>query len=181
MDFSSSSQVSDAGFARFVDAARCRGVLRQLDLSRCGLTQQSLLPLKRLVRLRELRVSTTLLDDISVACDGGPVLLQADTGEPWGLDALALPGVDTVTVENDSYVQVSINKVMAYLRNVFPNSRNIELVNCIACELHVTLTQHPTNITYMRETIQTLELISADYFNFPRLVYPCPNLETLGR
>ena len=78
------------------------------------------------------------------------------------------------------FSQVSINKVMAYLRNVFPNSRNIQLVNCIACELHVTLTQHPTNITYMRETIQTLELISADYFNFPRLVYPCPNLESLG-
>ena len=84
-----------------------------------------------------------------------------------------------VTVENDSYVQVSINKVITYLRHVFPNALNIQLVNCIACELHVTLTQHPTNITYMRETIQTLELISADYFNFPRLVYPCPNLESL--
>ncbi len=70
---------------------------------------------------------------------------------------------------------------MAYLRNVFPNSSNIQLVNCIACELHVTLTQHPTNITYMRETIHTLELISADYFNFPRLVYPCPNLESLSK
>ena len=32
----------------------------------------------------------------------------------------------------------------------------------------------------MRETIHTLELISADYFNFPRLVYPCPNLESLS-
>ena len=82
-------------------------------------------------------------------------------------------------MENDSYVQVSINKVITYLRHVFPNALNIQLVNCIACELHVTLTQHPTNITYMRETIQTLELISADYFNFPRLVYPCPNLESL--
>ena len=53
------------------------------------------------------------------------------------------------------------------------------LTNCIACELHVTLTQQPTNITYMRQHIHTLELISADYFIFPRLVYPCPNLETL--
>ena len=53
------------------------------------------------------------------------------------------------------------------------------MTNCIACELHVTLTQQPTNITYMRQHIHTLELISADYFIFPRLVYPCPNLETL--
>ena len=43
----------------------------------------------------------------------------------------------------------------------------------------MTLTQQPTNITYMRQHIHTLELISADYFIFPRLVYPCPNLETL--
>ncbi len=99
--------MSDSGFAHFVASASCRPILKQLDLSRCGLTQQSLLPLKRLDRLTELRASTTLLDDISVACDGGAVLLQADTGEPWGLEALALPGVRTVTVENDSYVQVS--------------------------------------------------------------------------
>ncbi len=99
-------QVTDAGFARFVANARCRDSLRQLDLSRCALTQQSLLPLQRLQRLAELRVSTTMLDDISVACDGGAVLVQADTGEPWGLESLALPGVRTVTVENDSYVQV---------------------------------------------------------------------------
>ena len=68
---------------------------------------------------------------------------------------------------------------MAYLRHMFPNARHVALSNCIACELHVTLTQHPTNITYMRQHIHTLELISADYFNFPRLVYPCPNLESL--
>ncbi len=71
--------MSDAGFARFVETAGCRDSLRQLDLSRCGLTQQSLLPLKRLSKLRELRVSTTLLDDISVACDGGAVLLQVSS------------------------------------------------------------------------------------------------------
>lgn len=59
---------------------------------------------------------------------------------------------------------------MAYLRHMFPNARHVALSNCIACELHVTLTQHPTNITYMRQHIHTLELISADYFNFPRLV-----------
>ena len=59
---------------------------------------------------------------------------------------------------------------MAYLRHMFPNAQHVALSNCIACELHVTLTQHPTNITYMRQHIHTLDLISADYFNFPRLV-----------
>ena len=47
-------------------------------------------------------------------------------------------------------------------------------------QLHVTLNQQPTNLTYMRQHIHTLELISADYFIFPRLVYPCPNLESLN-
>jgi len=154
----SREQVTDVGFATFVEIGLgIRANLRRLDVSRCSLTQQSLLPLRRLSALSELRLSTTLLDDISCACDGGAVLLQADTGEPWGLDSLALPNVRLVTVENDSYVQVSINKVMSYLRNVYPRACDIELANCIACELHVTLTQHPTNITYMRETIQTLE------------------------
>ena len=50
----------------------------------------------------------------------------------------------------------------------------------LSFQLHVTLTQQPTNITYMRQHIHTLELISADYFIFPRLVYPCPNLESLN-
>ena len=44
----------------------------------------------------------------------------------------------------------------------------------------MTLNQQPTNLTYMRQHIHTLELISADYFIFPRLVYPCPNLESLN-
>ena len=54
--------------------------------------------------------------------------------------------------------------------------------NCIwfSFQLHVTLNQQPTNLTYMRQHIHTLELISADYFIFPRLVYPCPNLESLN-
>ena len=37
--------------------------------------------------------------------------------------------------------QVSINKVMLYLRAVFPGVQDVQLENCIACELHVTLTQ----------------------------------------
>ncbi len=174
----SREQVSDRGFARF--AAAHPPSLRQLDISRCCLTQQSLLALKELSTLTDLRLSTTLLDEINCVCDGGAVLLAAETGEPVAVETLALPGVLRVSVENDSCVQVSINQVMSYLRGVFPSCRDISLVNCIACELHVTLTQHPTNITYMRETIQSLELISADYFNFPRLVYPCPNLESLA-
>ena len=88
-----------------------------------------------------------------------------------------------------SCLKVSVNQVMAYLRHMFPNARHVALSNCIACELHVTLTQHPTNITYMRQHIHTLELISADYFNFPRLVsyfcsylkYNCYNLAIPNR
>ena len=67
-------------------------------------------------------------------------------------------------------LQVSVNQVMAHLRHMFPNVKQLALSNCNACELHLTLTEHPTNITYMRQHIHTLELISADYFNFPRLV-----------
>ena len=74
---------------------------------------------------------------------------------------------------------MSVNQVLAHLKQMFPNALHVSLRNCIACELHVTLTQHPSNITYMRQYIHTLELMSADYFNFPRLVYPCPNLEML--
>ena len=48
---------------------------------------------------------------------------------------------------------------MASLRCVFPIARHVELTNCIACELHVTLTQQPTNITYMRQHIHTLDLV----------------------
>ena len=74
---------------------------------------------------------------------------------------------------------MSVNQVLAHLKQMFPNALHVSLRNCIACELHVTLTQHPSNISYMRQYIHTLELMSADYFNFPRLVYPCPNLEML--
>ena len=136
----------------------------------------TLITLKKIPSLIELKVSTTLLDDINYSCDGQALLMQENNS----LESLPqLTQIQCITIENDSYVQVSINKVITLLRNAFPSAKNIQLVNCIACELHVTLTQHPTNITYMRETIQTLELISADYFNFPRLVYPCPNLESL--
>lgn len=194
----SRGMVSDRGFANFVNALASRPVptgqptgaanLKKLDLVRCGLTQLSLLPLQRLTSLLELKVSTTMLDDILYACDGSPVMIDADpaavasavTGNPFPNGHCVLPSVNLITVESDNFVQMSINKVMSCLKSVFPDAAAINLVNCIACELHVTLTQHPTNITYMRETIHTLELISADYFNFPRLVYPCPNLESLS-
>ena len=174
----SRDQVSDRGFEVFVKGLQSK--LKQLDLTRCSLTQQSLLPMQRLTELVDLKVSTTMLDDLNCSCDGQTMLFHSDTGEACYLgERLTLPSVIKACVENDSYVQVSINKVMSYMKTVFPSAKDIQLVNCIACELHVTLTQHPTNITYMRETIQTLELISADYFHFPRLVYPCPNLESL--
>lgn len=196
----SRDMVSDAGFATYVatstgaagDNSKSEpgqkrvSKLKQLDVSRCSLSQQSLLPLQRLTVLRELKVSTTLLDDINYSCDGSVVMVESGEQSSSSMlgdhlvDRLSLPSVAVVTVENDSYVQISINKVMSCLKNVFPAADRVQLVNCVACELHVTLTQHPTNITYMRETIHSLELISADYFNFPRLVYPCPNLESLA-
>ena len=128
-------------------------------------------------------ISTRVLDEIG--CDAGGAAaanssLSADAGlDLLGLERAALPAVTAVTVEHDNTTQVSVNQVMAYLRHMFPNAGQVALRNCIACELHVTLTQHPSNMTYMRQNIHTLELISADYFNFPRLVYPCPNLEIL--
>ena len=62
--------------------------------------------------------------------------------------------------------QVSVNKVMASMRCVFPSARHVELTNCIACELHVTLTQQPTNITYMRQHIHTLDLVRGPFINY---------------
>lgn len=166
----SREQISDAGFCRYVDKSSktSREALRQLDISRCMVTQQVLPYIQRLTGLRDLRISNRVLDDLVYGCDG-----QAE-----GPD-VSLPNIDAVSVENENAVQVSVNKVMASMRCVFPSARHVALTNCIACELHVTLTQQPTNITYMRQHIHTLDLVSADYFHFPRLVYPCPNLESL--
>ena len=176
----SREQISDCGFTAYVDqcCVQARSKLGQLDVTRCMLSQQALPSLQALVGLRDLRISTRVLDEISCGCDGQAVLTN-DAGDLLGLERAALPAVTAVTVEHDNVVQVSVNQVTAYLRHMFPNATQIALRNCIACELHVTLTQHPSNITYMRQNIHTLELISADYFNFPRLVYPCPNLEML--
>jgi hypothetical protein len=49
-----------------------------------------------------------------------------------GLDRLALRAVDIVALENNSYAQVSINKVITYHIHVFPNATTVQLVNCIA-------------------------------------------------
>ena len=203
----SREQVSDPGFARYIEtsAPEARSKLRQLDISRCMLSQRILLVMQALTALRDLRISTRVFDEISYNCDGQSVVLTVNNGSVsttntsgitapltssehgglftgdglMGLGRASLPAIESVTVENENIVQVSVNQVMTYLRHMFPNAKHVALSNCIACELHVTLTQHPTNITYMRQHIHTLELISADYFNFPRLVYPCPNLESL--
>jgi len=173
--------VTDRGFARFVKkmSPGAKKKLTQLDISRCMLTQVTLVHLQDLTGLKDLRFCTRILDEINYSCDGSSVV-QNESGETFLLDNVALPNVERVTVEHENQVQVSINKVMSYLKHVFPKARQVALTNCIACELHVTLTQQPTNITYMRQHIHTLELISADYFIFPRLVYPCPNLEALN-
>jgi len=172
--------VTDRGFSRYVNQAspEAKANLMQLNISRCMLTQVTLTHLQNLNGLKDLRFCTRLLDDINYSSDGSSVV-QNEAGEVFGLERVALDHVESVTVEHENQVQVSINKVMSYLKHVFPAARKVALTNCIACELHVTLTQQPTNITYMRQHIHTLELISADYFIFPRLVYPCPNLESL--
>ncbi|CAB4059960.1 EIF2S2 [Lepeophtheirus salmonis] len=101
--------------------------------------------------LSDLIISTTLLDEIHYSCEGHAVL-QSDSGETLGLEKVGLSSVTQISVEHETILQVSINKVMAI--------------------------QH--RLRFMRENIQSLELISADYFEFPRLVYPCPKLETLS-
>jgi hypothetical protein len=60
------------------------------------------------------------------------VQLHYDTGKPLELDRLALRAVNVVTVEKNSYVQVSINNVITYLIYVLPNVIAVQLVNCIA-------------------------------------------------
>lgn len=173
--------VTDRGFGHYVSKAssEAKANLMQLDISRCMLTQVTLVHLQQLTGLKDLRFCTRLLDEINYSCDGSSVV-QNEAGEVFGLEKVALDHVESVTVEHENQVQVSINKVMSYLKHVFPAARKVALTNCIACELHVTLNQQPTNLTYMRQHIHTLELISADYFIFPRLVYPCPNLESLN-
>lgn len=173
--------VTDRGFADFVKKATpgLKNKLATLDISRCMLTQVTLVHLQQLTGLRDLRFCTRILDEINYSCDGSSVV-QNESGDWTSLENVALDHVESVRVEHENQVQVSINKVMTYLKHVFQRAKQVALTNCIACELHVTLTQQPTNITYMRQHIHTLELISADYFIFPRLVYPCPNLESLN-
>jgi len=167
----SREQVTDQGLVAYVDILKDKTKLVQLDITRCMLSQQSLPSLQKLSRLRDLRISTRVLDEV-----GCSVSSNVPTPEE---PPTVLSHVEAVTVEHDNIVQVSVSQVLAYLKSTFPGARQVSLRNCVACELHVTLTQQPSNIAYMRQNIHTLELMSADYFNFPRLVYPCPNLQTL--
>ena len=100
-------------------------------------------------------------------------IVQVKSMTLWGNSFSIINHLINVLSSDCTYIfvlQVSVNQVMAHLRHMFPNVKQLALSNCNACELHLTLTEHPTNITYMRQHIHTLELISADYFNFPRLV-----------
>jgi len=177
----SREQVSDRGFVGFVDSmtAAAKAKLWQLDVTRCMLSQLILATghLGQLTGLRDLRISTRVLDEISVGVGVSQGGVSGDLGTVSA--SAVMPAVTSVTVEHDNIVQVSVNQVLVFLRHLFPYARHVALRNCIACELHVTMTQQPSNITYLRQHIHTLELISADYFNFPPLVYPCPNLEAL--
>ena len=62
-------------------------------------------------------------------------MVQNEAGEVFGLEKVALDHVESVTVEHENQVQVSINKVMSYLKHVFPAARKVALTNCIACEV----------------------------------------------
>ena len=84
--------------------------------------------------LKDLRFCTRLLDEINYSCDGSSVV-QNEAGEVFGLEKVALDHVESVTVEHENQVQVSINKVMSYLKHVFPAARKVALTNCIACEV----------------------------------------------
>ena len=84
--------------------------------------------------LKDLRFCTRLLDEINYSCDGSSVV-QNEAGEVFCLEKVALDHVESVTVEHENQVQVSINKVMSYLKHVFPEARKVALTNCIACEV----------------------------------------------
>ena len=68
--------------------------------------------------LKDLRFCTRILDEINYSCDGSSVV-QTEAGEAYGLDKVALTHVESVTVEHENQVQVSINKVMSYLKQVY--------------------------------------------------------------
>ena len=74
--------------------------------------------------LKDLRFCTRILDEINYSCDGSSVV-QTEAGEAYGLDKVALTHVESVTVEHENQVQVSINKVMSYLKQV--GTENITL------------------------------------------------------
>ena len=67
--------------------------------------------------MNDLRFCTRILDEINYSCDGTSVV-QTEAGEAYGLDKVALTHVESVTVEHENQVQVSINKVMSYLKQV---------------------------------------------------------------
>lgn len=52
----SREQITDSGFNRFVETAKCRAKIKQLDITRCSLSQQILLSLKHFEGLLELKV-----------------------------------------------------------------------------------------------------------------------------
>ena len=76
-------------------------------------------------------------------------------------DLPALMASDGMTCKL-SVFQVSVSQVLAYLKSTFPGARQVSLRNCVACELHVTLTQQPSNIAYMRQVCK-IALFSVNY------------------
>ena len=74
------------------------GFFFQLDITRCMLSQQTLPSLQKLSRLRDLRISTRVLDEV-----GCSVLSNVPTPEE---PPTVLSHVEAVTVEHDNIVQV---------------------------------------------------------------------------
>ena len=82
--------------------------------------------------LNDLRFCTRILDEINYSCDGTSVV-QTEAGEAYGLDKVALTHVESVTVEHENQVQVSINKVMSYLKQVKYGRGNLEWAKPLFC------------------------------------------------
>eukprot|EP00096_Caligus_rogercresseyi_P005980 TRINITY_DN2208_c0_g1_i1.p1 TRINITY_DN2208_c0_g1~~TRINITY_DN2208_c0_g1_i1.p1 ORF type:complete len:538 (+),score=141.42 TRINITY_DN2208_c0_g1_i1:905-2518(+) len=175
--------LSDKGFIAFLKegAVRIGGTLRKLDVSRCSLSQEVLLYLPHFSVLNELLISTSLLRDIHYSTEGHALLLLKSSGEPFRADKLGISSVVEVTVEHEAIIRsASTNSILSHLRSLFPQAKNIHLQNLMARELSASLhSQRPLELSFMRECIMSLELISPDYFEFPGDLYPCPNLESL--
>ena len=90
------------------------------------------------------------------------LLAQLSQVDSEDLSYVAIPMASDGMTCKLSVFQVSVSQVLAYLKSTFPGARQVSLRNCVACELHVTLTQQPSNIAYMRQVCK-IALFSVNY------------------